>query len=287
MAGRVRLREITLRDRYEEFAEMVRKNLLEQSRYPIEFVAGVGMLFMVILMFSFSAASFTAPPGSPRDPNAPDPSSLGGTMFYGFILFAFLSSALWNIGFSIREEQVRGTLETLYMSPASKFSQLLARVFGTILLSGILSIIGFGFITFVLGPLPVQNLGFGLVVFFFALLGAVGIGFMLAAVTLVAKATVNHLIQFLQFFFMIGCAMFFPFRVLPPWMVDGVSRWIPVSYSVDLFRSTLMGAAPELLPWQSEFAIVAAFGIISPLLGYWLYLKMEARAREQGKLGEF
>jgi ABC-2 type transport system permease protein len=208
-------------------------------------------------------------------------------MFYGFILFTFLSSALWNIGFSIRDEQVRGTLETLYLSPASKFSQLLARVFGTILLSAILSIIGLGFISLVLGPLPIHDVGFALVVFFFALLGAIGIGFMLAAVTLVAKHTVNYVIQFLQFFFMIGCAMFFPFRVLPSWMIDGVSRWIPLSYVVDLFRSTLMGAPPELASWQVEFAIVAAFGIASPVIGYLLYVHFESRAREQGKLGEF
>jgi ABC-2 type transport system permease protein len=266
---------------------MVRKNLVEQSRYPVEFVAGIGMLFMIILMFAYSAASFVAPPGAPKDPNAPDPSSLGGTMLYGFILFTFLSFVLWNIGFSVREEQVRGTLETLYMSPASKFSQLLARVFGTILLSGLLSIIGFGFVTLVLGPVPVHDLGFALVVFFFGLTGALGVGFALAAVTLVAKHTVNYVIQFLQFFLMIGCAMFFPFGVLPSWMVDGVSRWIPVSYVVDLFRSTLLGRAPELASWQTEFAIVAAFGILSPIVGYWLYLKMEARAREQGKLGEF
>jgi len=35
-----------------------------------------------------------------------------------------MSDTLWTIGYNIRNEQVQGTLEQLYLSPASKFASL-------------------------------------------------------------------------------------------------------------------------------------------------------------------
>lgn len=59
----------------------------------------------------------------------PQGARLAGVMMYGFVIFIFLSFTLWEVGFSIREEQFRGTLESLYLSPANKFSNLISRVF--------------------------------------------------------------------------------------------------------------------------------------------------------------
>ena len=59
----------------------------------------------------------------------------------------------------------------------------------------------------------------------------------------------NTLTNFLQLFFMIFCAMFFPFSALPE-ILQIVSRIIQLSYCVDLFRSTMIGVTPELLPFE-------------------------------------
>ncbi len=96
--------------------------------------------------------------------------------------------------------------------------------------------------------------------------------------------------SFLQFFFMIFSAMFFPFAVLPDFIVTYVSRWLPVSYAVDAFRSLLIGLPagfPELLPLNTELLIITLFGIISPIGGYFVYKWIERRARMAGTLGEY
>jgi hypothetical protein len=41
---------------------------------------------------------------------------------------------------------------------------------------------------------------------------------------------------------------------------------------------------PELAPIQVEIAIVTAFGLVMPFLGFWLYRKAEDHARREGNL---
>ena len=53
-----------------------------------------------------------------------------------------MSDTLWTIGYNVRHEQVQGTLEQLYLSPASKFASLVSRVINTLVWTGLLSLAG-------------------------------------------------------------------------------------------------------------------------------------------------
>ena len=90
-----------------------------------------------------------------------------------------------------------------------------------------------------------------------------------------------------QFGFMLLCAMMYPFSVLPDIVVDYGSRWVPLSYSVDAFRSVLMGRTPELLPLETEIIIVVIFGLVMPVVGYLLFKWQEKVVREKGTLSEY
>jgi ABC-2 type transport system permease protein len=212
-----------------------------------------------------------------------------GVVVYGFILFIFLSDTLWSIGVNVRHEQVQGTLEQLYLSPASKFANLVSRVTNLLLWTGSLSIVSMFVMRAILGNFPAENIGLGLAILAFSLSGTFGLGFAFAAVTLRLKEAANTLANLLQFAFLILTANFFPFSALPE-PVLWVSRIIPLSYTVDAFRSTLLGyppGFPELAPIEIELVIVAAFGILMPILGYWLYRRAEDHARRTGSLAEF
>ena len=126
----------------------------------------------------------------------------------------------------------------------------------------------------------------GIVALLFGISAGVGLGIVVAAYALVAKESVDSVANFLQYGLLMLCAMPFPFSALPG-PVLAISRLIPLSYSVDLFRSTLLGRAPELAPAVAEWPVVAAFGVLMPVLGYWLYGLAEHRARERGSLGEY
>jgi hypothetical protein len=82
----------------------------------------------------------------------------------------------------------------------------------------------------------------------------------------------------------------FPLFGSPPPYLQAISRLIPLSYSVDALRSTLLGyppGFPELAPLDIELPIVAIFGLLMPFLGFWLYRRAEDRARRSGSLSEY
>jgi len=266
-------------------AAMVQKEFTIMLRYPVEFVASFGQVFMIVLVLTLAGLMF-APSGAGA---AAGESQTAGLVIYGFILFMFLNDTLWTIGFNVRRDQKQGTLEQLYLSPASKFANLLSRICITLFWSGLLCLMSGALMSVMIGRLPFHNVPLGIGVLALALAGTFGTGFAFAALTLRVKETAATLANLAQFAFMVVCAPFFPFNGLPA-AVRLVSRLIPLSYGVDAFRSTLMGyppGYPELAPFGVELVIVAAFGALMPALGYWLYRREEDRARRDGSLSEY
>lgn len=269
------------------FLEMVKKQLIVMTRYPVDFVTSFAQIFFIILLFTFAAIMFE-PRGAPELTESMT-SNTGAVMMYGFVLFMFASDTLWTIGYSIREEQYQGTLESLYLTPASKFASLVSRVTMIVLWTGLLCVVAVLFVQLFIGRLPFHNIGLAAIILVFTLAGMFGIGFAFAAYTLMVKESAQTTANFLEFALMICCGMFFPFRALPE-ILQPISRLLPLSYCVDAFRSTLMNyprGFPELAPIETELVIVIGFGILSPLVGYGLYQLAERHARIMGSLAEF
>lgn len=266
------------------FLAMVRKEFTIMLRYPVEFVASFAQVFLIILVLTLAGLMF-APGGVQTEGN----SQVTGLVTYGFVLFLYLSDTLWSIGFNVRREQKQGTLEQLYLSPASKFAALASRIAITLVWTGLLSAVAALLMSSLLGKLPFTNGPLGLYILLMALSGTFGTGFAFAALTLRIKEAAQTANNLLQFAFMLLCAPFFPFVALPP-ALQTVSRLIPLSYSVDAFRSTLMGypqGFPELAPIEVELVIITIFGVVMPLLGFWLYQRAEDQARRRGSLSEY
>ncbi len=264
------------------------KTVIEYSRYPVAFVAMFAQIFLIVFMFIFATAAFMAP-GS----GLTSQGTFAGVMIYGLVTNLLLTFTLWEVGFSIREEQVRGTLESLYLSPARKFANLVSRIFIVLMWTGAMCVFAVIIVGLIVGGLPFENVVLAAVVLVFSISGFLGIGFIFAGLTIKLKESAQLLVNFFQFFFMIFSAQFFPFsalRTVSPAIVDYVSAWLPVSYCVDAFRSLLIGLPagyPELAPLGVEIVIVVLFGIVSPIVGYIIYKRAEWSARKRGNLGEY
>ena len=260
------------------FWAMVHKELIVITRYPIEFFASFGQIFLIVAIFSLAGLTFS--------PTGQSSEGISGVVVYGFILFMFISDTMWTIGYNIRQEQVQGTLEQLYLSPANKFASLISRVVNLLLWTSMLSILAALVMKSLLGSLPTHNFGLGMVLLALNLLGTFGIGFAFAALTLRIRETASTLANLFQFVYLIFGASFFPFAALPDWM-QTISKLLPITYGVDIFRSTMMGyppGFPELAPIETELWVTTIFGLTMPLIGFWLYRRAEHRAREKGTL---
>jgi ABC-2 type transport system permease protein len=271
------------------FLAMVRKELVIMVRYPVNFIATFGQTFLIVTIFTLGGSMFFRNNTAPSTQVGNSVGNPSGVVVYGFILFMFLSDTLWTIGYNIRNEQVQGTLEQLYLTPASKFANLVARVTNTLVWTSLLSVTAAALMAAMIGKLPVENPWLGVYLLVMALAGTFGIGFAFAALTLRIKETAQTVANFLQFALLVLCANFFPFSVLPPYIL-AISRLLPPAYAVDAFRSALMGfpaGFPELAPFSFELIITTLFGILMPPLGYFLYRSAENYARKRGSLSTY
>ena len=262
---------------------MVRKELIIMARYPVNFVASFFQIFFIIAVFTLAGLTFS------DDPQGGSDAVISSMMATGFILYIFISDTLWSSGYNVRREQIEGTLEQLYLSPANKFANLVSRITNLLIWTSLMCVVAIIVLSSLLGGFSFQNPLMGLYILLMSLLGTFGMGFAFAALTLRIKETASTLVNLLQFGFMILSAMFFPFSSLPDWLIR-ISKWIPVSYMVDAFRSTLMGyppGFPELASFEVEITIVTAFGLLMPVAGYYLYRWAEDAARRRGTLAEY
>lgn len=263
-------------------AAMVGKEFTVWLRYPVEFIASFVQVFVVVSVLTLSELMFSQGGGADQSAKF----ITAGLLVYGFILWMYLYDTLFTIGYNVRREQRQGTLDQIYLSPASKFAHLIARAVVTLVWTGLLSLTSVVLMSLLLGGLPFENLPLAAFILVMALSGTFGVGFAFAAMALRIGDTTQTLANFLQFSSMIVCAPFFPFSSLPPF-VQAISRTMPLAYAIDAFRSTLMGypaGFPELAPIEVELVVVSAFGLLMPLLGYWLYRRAEQRARRLGSL---
>ncbi len=260
---------------------MIRVQTILISRYPANLAAGLLVSFGGVLALALATRMFT--------PTASSGAAEAGVMFYGYLLYTFLSNSLWRIGYSLRQDQIQGTMEGLYLTPAPKFASLISRAVPLFVLTATGAALALAAVNLIVGQLPAHNLGLAAVVFVCSVVGTLGLGFCFAAYCLVAGDTASSTLNLIEFGLLVVCAMFFPFGVLPE-VVRWFSRLIPLSYCVDAFRSTLLGfppGFPELAPIRIELAIVIAYALAAPVLGYVFFRVVERRLRENGRLGQY
>jgi ABC-2 type transport system permease protein len=257
------------------FRAMLKQQLLILTRYPVNLVANFLLVLLPVIVVVFSMTLFA--------PAALE-AQLRGVALYGFLIYIFLSHTIWTAGLSIYREQVEGTLGSFYLSPASRFLTLLARSMVTLAWTGIAGLLGLLLAQLVTGPLTLHNPTLTLIILLFTISGLIGLGFAIAGLALRFGETIELVANLLEFGLMGLCAFFFPFSILPT-PLQTLTRFIPLSYAVDAFRTVALGnSQPELLSLGAELTIVILTGLLGPPLGYLIYHLNERAVRQQGML---
>jgi ABC-2 type transport system permease protein len=276
---------------------MTKKELLIQLRYPVAFVAGFIQIITIIAFFTYAAQTFI-----PKESSTSDEIGFftGTSIFLGFMLYNIMTDGFFNIGNSLRNEQITGTLESMFLTPSSQLANLLSRIAFTFITN--IFFAGFAYIavTLLIGKINF-NVNDFIIWFYFVLtvMALFGFSFALAGLALKAKEGMQPLTGFLMFFFMIFCGFFFPVSVLGPLTI--ISVIIPFTWGVDLVKSIAAGESYTEL--ANEFAhsfnltlnefmviqsgLVIIVGILLPIFGLWYYNYTINEARRQGTLTQF
>jgi ABC-2 type transport system permease protein len=191
---------------------------------------------------------------------------------------------LWNVGFALREEQLRGTLESSWMSPSWRFSLLLGN--SVVQMIAMLIFIGVSLVEFTVfygvrfngDPVLV------LLMFLLSIPSIYGLGFAFASVVITAREA-NAFVFLVRGLVMIFCGITYPIAVLPGWM-QSVAQFLPQTYIIYGFREAMLNGAnfQTLLPVYQTLLVFGAFWLT---VGFALFRRMERRARQTGALGQY
>lgn len=207
-------------------------------------------------------------------------------MLIGSSMLTVVTTALWNVGFWVRREQQTGTLEAIYLAPASRFWVLagvalygMVRSLVSLMLSFILGCLIFG-----INPLQ-GHIGLA---FSFLLLGLVpvyGLSLIYGAVVLRLKEA-GALIQIAQWLTSLLMGIYFPITVFPPLL-----RWIalvfPPTWMNNGIRAALLGVGWFFDSWYADLGVLAVFAVIMPVLGYNLFAVVERKMQRNEGVGTF
>jgi ABC-2 type transport system permease protein len=265
---------------------VIRREWTIFRRYPSWIIALLIWPLIFPMMYILTARALAGPDGSGL---AVFMEMTGASNFIGYIVIGttvwmWQNIVLWDVGFSLRDEQLRGTLESNWLSPTWRFSYLLGH-------SGpqILSMLMFIFITALeFGLLFHIRLNGSVWMILLMMLAAIpsvyGLGFAFASLVITVKEA-NAFVFLLRGLVMIFCGITFPVSLLPGWM-QSVAAWLPQTYLIHGMRAAAFSNAgiPELLPDLIPLLLFGTFWLVT---GYFTFLWMERRARRTGAIGQY
>ena len=203
--------------------------------------------------------------------------------YWGFIFLIIFSTSIWGIGQSIRNEQLQGTIEQLFLAPVSRVSIISGR-FARTMLTDLAIIV---YTTILLSSLShesvtIQNPLLLIAVYVLIEIAVLGFGLAFAAITFRLKSF-NLLSNLTQFTIIGLCGVFFPLSILPT-PVLAVSLAIPFTYFADLFRYAGYGGTTLLDP-ALEMAVILVLALGMFVAGLAYFKATEKRAKERGLIG--
>ena len=265
---------------------VTKKEWLYFVRYPTWIINLLIWPLIFPLGYILSARALAGPDGSGLVLFA---QRTGVMDYYGYIVIGTMAwmvqnTALWGVGFALRNEQWRGTLESNWLSPAWRFAFLIGPALQH--MATMLTFLAVAAIEFRL-VFGVQLNGNPLLVILMILLAMPAMyGLAIAFASLVINVKEAHnFVQMVRGLVMIFCGITFPVSLLPGWM-QSVARWLPQTYAIDGVRKAALGGASlgQVLP---EIIALLGFGAFWLAAGYLVFRWMERRARQTGAIGQY
>lgn len=207
-----------------------------------------------------------------------------GYMAVGTMIWMWQNVVLWQVGYALRNEQMRGTLESNWLSPTARFSYLFgASVPQLVSMMMLMVVAGFEY-AFLFGVEFHGSLGLVLLVLLVAIPSIYGLGFAFASVVITAKEA-NAFVFLVRGVVMVFCGVTYPLTIQPQWMQD-VALWLPQTYVIHAMRSAAL-SAEGFAGISHDLQMLLLFGAIWLALGYALFAWMERRARRTGAIGQY
>ena len=207
-----------------------------------------------------------------------------GFIAVGTMIWMWQNIVLWAIGYSLRNEQMRGTLESNWLSPTWRFSYLLGSSIPQMVSMFMLMLVSGLEYAFLFKVNFSGSLWLTLLVILAAIPSVYGLGFAFASVVITLKEA-NAFVFLVRGIVMIFCGITYPLAILPGWM-QSVAQWLPQTYIIHAVRTAAL-STEGFGAVAFDLKMLVIFGIFWLALGYFLFNIMERRARQTGAIGQY
>jgi ABC-2 type transport system permease protein len=265
---------------------VVRKEWLYFVRYPSWVIALLIWPVIFPMAYLLTARALSGVDGSGL---AQFQANTGISDYIGYIavgttIWMWQNVVLWNVGFSLRNEQMRGTLESSWLSPTWRFAYLLGSSIPQLVSMLVFLVVSALEFTLLFGVRFGGSLWLTLLVILVSIPSIYGLGFAFASVVITAREA-HAFVYLVRGLVMIFCGITYPVAMLPGWM-QSITWWLPQTYMIHAMRlaaltpSTLADLMPDLTP-------LVFFGLFWLAAGYAMFNIMERRARQTGAIGQY
>jgi len=256
-------------------------------RYPTQWM---GLIFWPVLLPASYVLMGQAFSGSdPRSIAAfaerSGTAEVAGFVFVGFAMYMWLSGILWGPGTALRTEQMRGSLEAVFLTPTSRLVALFAPPAAALpILVMTFAVMGVAMWLLFGVALPLDGVLRSLAVVAFALPALYAIGALFAA-GVMRFGEIGPIVQLVRGVLVLTCGITFPVVMLPGW-AQTVAWVLPPTYIVQDIRAVLLqglglgDVAADLLITAGLTVLLAAFAIFT-------FRLLERSARRNGMLGRY
>jgi ABC-2 type transport system permease protein len=263
------------------------KEIRQQRRYPTLFL---GQLFWPVVLPASWVLMGRAYSGN--DPQAlaafaerAGSSNVAVFVFVGYAMYNWLSSLLWGAGTALRQEQLRGTLEAVFVTPASRLVPLFGPGVGTLLPMTMVFASNFVALWIFFGIVPPTGaLIQAAIVVILGIPALYAIGSLFAA-SVLRFGEVAPVVQLIRGMFVLACGITFPVAMLPLW-AQLWAKLMPPTYIVDDMRRILLHG-DTIADVAGDVVIVMCLAVLAAMLAVVVFRYLETSARRTGMLGRF
>lgn len=265
---------------------VMRKQGLIFVRYPSWVVALIVWPVIFPAAYILTARALAGPDGSgvAAFRLAAGTADYLGSIAVGTTIWMWQNVVLWNVGTGLREEQLRGTLESNWLAPSRRFYYLLGNSLTHLATTVLFLLVSFAEFALVFGVRYQGSLWLGALMLVAAIPSIYGLGMAFASLVITAKEA-NAFVFLVRGLVMVFCGITFPVSILPGWM-QAAATGLPQTYIIHGVRQAVLESA-GFASIRADLVALLLFGLFWLATGYLLFVWMERRARRTGAIGQY
>ncbi len=265
---------------------LTKKKILHEAAYKVQLLMWLVAPFLGVAIYVFEARFYSGPGDGGKALFA----SLSGTAQYsafiaiGATMYNWVINILWEVGFSLRDEQEEGTLEQLWLTPAPRWLLVAGTSTANTVVNSTTSLVVLLLTRLAFGMSVQIDWGLLLFICVISWVALYGLGFVYSGMVMLLKDAQGVVSLGNEILLLLSGAVF-PLGVLPL-LVRRFAKITPLAWVL----SALRGVTLEGRGWtelRTELVVVTGMAMVMPALGYLLFTRLETLTRRRGSLGGY